>query len=204
MVSDAVKIALVIVVVGIIAVVGIIGLTYVSMYNGLVDKDVSIEKLKGDLSSQYQRRADLIPNLVSTVQGSAQFEKSTQTEIAGLRSRALGAQEKMGSAKTVSEIQAANGELDSVLSRLMVVVEAYPTLQSNQNFRDLQSQLEGTENRINYARTEYNEGVETYKKSVRSFPTSIVANMNGFDVDKWDMFEAKPGSDVVPTVTFNI
>jgi LemA protein len=204
MVSDTLKIGIVIVIVAIVGIVGLIGLFYVGTYNGLVDKDVSIEKLKGDLSSQYQRRADLIPNLVATVQGSAQFEKSTQTEIAGLRSQAISGQEKMRNAKTVSEIQSANGELDSVLSRLMVVVEAYPTLQSNQNFRDLQSQLEGTENRINYARTEYNEGVETYKKSVRSFPTSIVANMNGFDVDKWDMFEAKPGSDVAPTVTFNI
>ena len=112
----------------------------------------------------------------------------------------------MRNAKTVSEIQAANGELDSVLSRLMVVVEAYPTLQSNQNFRDLQSQLEGTENRINYARTEYNDAVGNYKTSVRSFPTSIVANMNGFDVNKWSMFEAKAGADVAPTVTltFNI
>jgi len=204
MVNDTLKIGIIVVIVAIVGIVGLIGLFYVGTYNGLVDKDVSIEKLKGDLSSQYQRRADLIPNLVATVQGSAQFEKSTQTEIAGLRSQAITGQEKMRNAKTVSEIQAANGELDSVLSRLMVVVEAYPTLQSNQNFRDLQSQLEGTENRINYARTEYNEGVGTYKKSVRSFPTSIVADMNGFDVDKWDMFEAKPGSDVAPTVTFNI
>lgn len=204
MVSDTVKFGLIVIVAVIIAAVGIIGLVYISTYNGLVDKDVTIEKMKGDLSSQYQRRADLIPNLVSTVQGSAQFEKSTQTEIAGLRSRALGAQEKMSNAKTVSEIQAANGELDSVLSRLMVVVEAYPTLQSNQNFRDLQSQLEGTENRINYARTEYNDAVGNYKTSVRSFPTSIVANMNGFDVNKWSMFEAKAGADVAPTVTFNI
>ena len=204
MVSDTLKIGIIVVIVAIVGIVGLIGLFYVGTYNGLVDKDVSIEKLKGDLSSQYQRRADLIPNLVATVQGSAQFEKSTQTEIAGLRSQAISGQEKMRNAKTVSEIQAANGELDSVLSRLMVVVEAYPTLQSNQNFRDLQSQLEGTENRINYARTEYNDAVGVYKSSVRSFPTSIVANMNGFDVNKWSMFEAKPGADIAPTVTFNI
>lgn len=204
MVSDTLKIGIVVVIVAIVGIIGLVGMFYIGTYNSLVDKDVSIEKLKGDLSSQYQRRADLIPNLVSTVQGSAQFEKSTQTEIAGLRSQAITGQEKMRNAKTVSEIQSANGELDSVLSRLMVVVEAYPTLQSNQNFRDLQSQLEGTENRINYARTEYNDAVGVYKKSVRSFPTSIIANMNGFDVDKWDMFEAKPGSDVAPTVTFNI
>ena len=204
MVSDTLKIGIVVVIVAIVGIVGLIGLFYVGTYNSLVDKDVTIEKMKGDLSSQYQRRADLIPNLVATVQGSAQFEKSTQTEIAGLRSQAITGQEKMRNAKTVSEIQAANGELDSVLSRLMVVVEAYPTLQSNQNFRDLQSQLEGTENRINYARTEYNDAVGNYKTSVRSFPTSIVANMNGFDVNKWSMFEAKAGADVAPTVTFNI
>jgi len=204
MVNDVIKVALIAVIVGIVVVVGIVGLAYISMYNGLVNKDVAIEKMKADLDSQYQRRADLIPNLVATVQGSAQFEKSTQTEIAGLRSRAITGQENMRNAKTVGEIESANNELTSVLSRLMVVVEAYPVLQSNQNFRDLQSQLEGTENRINYARTEYNEVVQEYKQSVRSFPTSIVANMNNFDVDKWNMFEAKPGADIVPIVTFTI
>jgi len=202
--NDTARAEIIAVIVALVVVVGLIGLMYVGMYNSLVSKDVSIEKMKADLESQYQRRADLIPNLVATVQGSAQFEKSTQTEIARLRSDANTAKENMGKAKTPSEIDAANNEMTSVWSRLMVVVEAYPVLQSNQNFRDLQSQLEGTENRITYARTEYNEAVQEYKMSVRSFPTSIVANMNGFDVDKWEMFKAKSGADVVPTVIFNI
>lgn len=204
MVNDTIKVTLI--VIAMVVGIGILMSVayYVSTLNGLVNKDVAIEKMKADLDSQYQRRADLIPNLVATVQGSAQFEKSTQTEIAGLRSRALAAQENMGNAKTTGEIESVNGELTGILSRLMVVVEAYPVLQSNQNFRDLQSQLEGTENRINYARTEYNEAVQDYKNGVRTFPSSIVANMNNFDVDKWEMFKAKTGTDVAPTVTFTI
>lgn len=204
MVNDTARAEIIVVIVALVVVVGLIGLMYVGMYNSLVSKDVSIEKMKADLDSQYQRRADLIPNLVATVQGAAQFEKSTQTEVARLRSDANTAKENMGKAKTPGEIDAANNEMTSVWSRLMVVVEAYPVLKSNENFKDLQSQLEGTENRITYARTEYNEAVQDYKQSVRSFPTSIVANMNGFNVDKWEMFKAKTGTDVAPTVTFNI
>jgi LemA protein len=187
-----------------IVIVGVVGLSCIGLYNGLVSKDVSIKKMNSELNSQYQRRADLIPNLVSTVQASAQFEKSTQTEIAGLRSRAITGRENMKSAQTPEEIQSANGELSSVLSRLMVVVEAYPTLQSNQNFRDLSSQLEGTENRITYARTEYNDAVQDYETSVRSFPTSLFAGMFGFGPDKWKMFEADKGAKVVPVVKFDI
>ena len=182
----------------------VIGGAVIASYNGVIGQDVSIKKMKSELDSQYQRRADLIPNLVSTVQASAQFEKSTQTEIAGLRSRAITGQEKMKSAQSVSEMNEANGELSSVLSRLMVVVEAYPDLKSNQNFRDLTSQLEGTENRITYARSEYNEAVQNYETSVRSFPMSMFAGMFGFNPDKWKMFEAEKGTNVAPVVTFNI
>lgn len=204
MVNDTARAEIIAVIVALVVVVGLIGLFYVGTYNSLVSKDTAIEKMKADLDSQYQRRADLIPNLVATVQGAAQFEKSTQTEVARLRSDANTAKENMGKAKTPGEIDAANNEMTSVWSRLMVVVEAYPVLKSNENFKDLQSQLEGTENRITYARTEYNEAVQDYKVAVRSFPTSIIANMGGFEVDKWEMFKAKAGTDVAPTVTFNI
>jgi len=182
----------------------LVGLAINATFNNLVDKDTNIEKMKSNLDTQYQRRADLIPNLVETVQGAAKFEKSTQTEIAGLRSQAISGQEMMSKAKTVEEVQAANGEISSVLSRLMVVVEAYPTLQSNQNFRDLQSQLEGTENRITYARTEYNEAVTDYKKTVRSSPTMFIAGFFGFSADKWGMYEADKGASVSPKVKINI
>lgn len=182
----------------------VIGGAIISSYNGVVSKDVSIKKMKAELESQYQRRADLIPNLVSTVQASAKFEKSTQTEIAGLRSRAITGQENVKSAQTVEDMNKANGELSSVLSRLMVVVEAYPDLKSNQNFRDLTSQLEGTENRITYARTEYNEAVQDYETSIRTFPMSVFAGMFGFNPDKWQMFTAEKGASVAPVVTFNI
>lgn len=204
MVSDTAKIiGIVIIAALVLGVISIVGF-YIGTFNSLTGKDVAIEKMKADLDSQYQRRADLIPNLVATVQGAAQFEKSTQTEVARLRSDANTAKDNMGKAKTPSEIDAANNEMTSIWSRLMVVVEAYPVLKSNENFKDLQSQLEGTENRITYARTEYNEAVQDYKVSVRSFPTSIVANMNNFREDKWEMFKAKAGADIVPTVTFNI
>jgi LemA protein len=204
MVSDTVKIIGIIIIAALVmGVIGIIAF-YVGTFNSLNNKDIAIEKMKSDLDAQYQRRADLIPNLVATVQGSAQFEKSTQIGIAQMRSDANTAKENMGKASTPSEIDAANNEMTSVWSRLMVVVEAYPVLKSNENFKDLQSQLEGTENRITYARTEYNEVVQDYKQTVRNFPTSIVANMNNFREDKWEMFKAKTGADVVPVVTFNI
>jgi LemA protein len=202
MVSDTVKIVLavvfIVIVLGILACVGF----YFGTHNTLVDKDTSVEKAKSDIDSQYQRRADLIPNLVNTVQGSANFEKSTQTEIAGLRSQAITGQQMMQNAKTVDDIQAANNVIDNTLSRLMVVVEAYPQLQTTGSFKDLMTELEGTENRINYARTNYNEAVQEYKKAVKNLPSSIIANMEGYDAEKYKMYEAKAGTDVAPTVKF--
>ena len=198
--NDTARAEIIAVIVALVVVVGLIGLMYVGMYNNLVSKDVSIEKMKADLESQYQRRADLIPNLVATVQGSAQFEKSTQTEIARLRSDANTAKENMGKAKTPSEIDAADNEMTSVWSRLMVVVEAYPVLQSNQNFRDLQSQLEGTENRIAVARKDFNDSAATYNAKVQRFPSNVTAGV--FNFDKFTYFEADPGSQKAPDVTF--
>jgi LemA protein len=177
---------------------------YFGTHNDLVNKDTSVAKAKADLESQYQRRADLVPNLVATVQGSVVFEKSTQTEVAGLRSQAISGQQMMKDAKTVADVQAANNIIDNTLSRLMVVVEAYPQLKSTDNFKDLSSQLEGTENRINYARTDYNTKVQDYQNVVRMMPSSIIANMEHYDVDKWQMYKATVGSDVAPKITFNI
>lgn len=190
---------LVILVVGVISVF----LMGIGFYNGLVEKDTSVENAKGYVQSAYQRRADLIPNLVATVQGSADFEKSTLVELTAMRSQAGMVQQKMKDAKTVDEMQSASNELDGVLARLMLVVEAYPNIKTTDAFMNLQSQIEGTENRINYERNNYNDAVKSYKLSVRTFPSNIVANMFGFNADKWSMFESKPGSDVAPTVSFD-
>ena len=175
---------------------------YTSTHNTLVEKDVNVEQAKGDLQSQYQRRADLIPKLIDSVQASAQFEKSTQTEVAGLRSQAISGQQKMTNARTVQDIETAGNIIDNTLSRLMVVMEKYPELKSTEGFRNYEVQIEGTENRINYARTEYNERVGEYKKYVRNFPEMFIANFEGYSVDKWMMFEAKTGADVSPDITF--
>lgn len=171
-------------------------------YNSLVSSDVNVDRAKGNVQSALQRRADLIPNLVNTVAGAAQFEKTTQTQIAEMRSQAGQLQTQVYNAQSVEEMQAASSAMQNFLSRLMVVVENYPDLKATENFKDLQSQLEGTENRINYERTEYNNAVKDYQTRVRSFPSNIVAGHYGFDSSKWKMFEATPGAQVAPTVTF--
>lgn len=177
-------------------------LIYVGMYNGLVNSDESVRNTWSKVQTAYQRRADLIPNLVSTVKGARDFEQETQTQIALLRSQAAGAQQKVASANTAEELNQAGAEMSGVLSRLMVVVEAYPDLKSNENFLALQDELAGTENRVKWERDNYNDAVKTYRTKTRSFPTSIVAGMAGFYPDKWEQFQAEPGSEVVPQVVF--
>ena len=162
-------------------------------YNGLVSAEVGVDTAWGQVQSVYQRRADLIPNLVNTVKGAKNFEQSTIIAVTEARSRWAGA-------KTASEqVTAANG-LESALSRLLVVVENYPELKSNQNFLALQDELAGTENRINVERQRYNEGVGTYNKKLRTFPTVIIARMLGFE--KRDFFAAEKGAEKVPVVGF--
>jgi len=193
--------------IGALIVIGIIlfaVLIIAGMYNGLVSKDVATSKAWGNVQSAYQRRADLIPNLVATVQGSATFEKTTQTEIAALRSGAQQASQQVASATTPEQLQAAEGQMTGLIGRLNVVVEAYPQLNSVQAFRDLQVQLEGTENRIKFERDNYNTAVQTYQISVRSFPTNIFAGMFGFSIDKWKMFQATDNAQTAPTVQFNM
>lgn len=173
-------------------------------YNSLVQKDIAVETQKGYVQSAYQRRADLIPNLVETVSGAAKFEKSTQTEIAAMRSQAGQVRSQVYNAQSVEEMQAASNSMGNVLSRLMVVVENYPELKSNQNFLNLQSQLEGTENRVNFERNKYNDAVQDYKNVVRMAPSNVVAGWFGFKEDKWSMFQAKETSQDAPQVKINI
>jgi LemA protein len=175
----------------------------VGMYNGLVNKDVDVQTKWGNVQSAYQRRADLIPNLVATVQGAADFESNTQTEIAKLRTGAQQVSEQVATATTPEQLMAAQQNMNGLIGRLNVVVEAYPQLRATENFKTLQDQLEGTENRIQFERNNYNNAVRTYATSVRSFPTNMIAGMFGFSIDKWKTFEAAPGSDVAPKVIFN-
>jgi len=149
-------------------------------YNAIQQKDEQVKAGWSEVLNQYQRRADLIPNLVNTVKGYAQQEERVLTEVTNARSRVGQIQVNADDAASLQQFQAAQGELGSALSRLMVVSEAYPQLQSNQNFRDLQAQLEGTENRITVARGRYIQMVQEYNTFIRQFPQVITAKMFGY------------------------
>lgn len=162
-------------------------------YNGLVSAQVNVDTSWGQVQSVYQRRADLIPNLVETVKGVRDFEKETFTAITEARSR-------WQSAKTPQQQVAAANGLESSLARLLVVVENYPQLKSNENFLALQDELAGTENRVNVERQRYNEAVGAYNKKTRKFPSVIVASLFGFEPREF--FEADAGADKAPKITF--
>ena len=183
----------------------VIGLFFWGKYNQLVTLDQEVNKKWGDVQTVYQRRADLIPNLVNTVQGAANFEKSTLTEVTNARASVgrvqIDPNKAPQTAEQLQQFQQAQGELSNALSRLLVVTENYPDLKSNQNFLGLQAQLEGTENRISVERTNYNEVVQRFNTAVRRFPTNLVAGMLGFAPRPF--FNAQPGADRAPTVNFN-
>lgn len=171
-------------------------------YNGLIAKDEAVATAWGNIQSQYQRRADLIPNLVSIVKGYAKHESETLENVMAARAKAT--QVTINSdnltPEKLKQYQAAQGELSQALGRLMAVSENYPNLKANENFSELQAQLEGTENRINESRQIYNSAVQTYNVSVRRFPANIVAGMFGFD--KKNQFEAEAGAEKAPKVEF--
>lgn len=165
-------------------------------YNGLVTARESVDASWAQVQTMYQRRADLIPNVVSTVQGSASFEQSTLTQVTNARSAWAAAQQ---SGSRDAQVSAAQG-MDSALSRLLVTVEAYPQLQSTQAFRDLIVELEGTENRVATARRDFNETVRMFNVRVKVFPANVLAGMFGFAPA--EMFEATPGAEEAPRVDF--
>jgi len=173
-----------------------------SSYNGLVQQDESVNKAWADVQSQYQRRADLIPNLVNTVKGAAEFEKSTLTDVIEARAKATSTQINVDqlTPENIQKFQAAQEQLGGAISRLLVSVERYPDLKANQNFLELQAQLEGTENRITVARNDFNAVVNTYNQSVRTFPNAIFAGLFGFE--RKGFFEASQAAQNAPTVTF--
>ena len=174
----------------------------ISKYNGLVDAEAAVDKKWADVESVYQRRADLIPNLVATVKGYAEHEESTLQTVTDARTRATSITIDPATA-TPEQMEAwmvAQDELTGALGRLIAVAESYPDLKANQNFLQLQAQLEGTENRISVERQKYNEAVKEYNVYVRRFPSNIVASM--FDFEPKPMFEAQAGAEVVPVVQF--
>ena len=172
-------------------------------YNGLVDKEENAEKAWNNVESSYQRRNDLIGNLVKTVEGAADFERGTLKDVIEARAKATSVNVDASNldAAQIQQYQEAQQGLTSALSRLLVTVERYHELKANQNFLQLQSQLEGTENRINVARDRFNEEVANYEKSRRKFPSNITAALFGFD--EMDGFEADAGAENAPDVEFD-
>jgi len=171
-------------------------------YNSMVQKDETVKAKWGAVQTQYQRRADLIPNLVATVKGVANFEKSTLVEVTEARAKATSIQvdpTKL-TPETIQKYQAAQGQLSTALGRLLVASENYPQLRANENFTALQAQLEGTENRISVARKDFNDSVQDYNSTIRSFPANITAKMFGFTEKGY--FQAEAGSDKAPKVQF--
>ena len=166
-------------------------------YNGMVSAEEQATTELAYIQSAYQRRADLIPNLVEVVKGYAAHEKETLEGVVNARSKATSI---TLDADNIKAYQQAQGELSSALSRLLAVHEAYPDLKANDNFRELQIQLEGTENRINEARNKYNNAVQAYNINIRRFPNNIFAGMFGFE--KMDKFEAAAGAEKAPEVKF--
>jgi LemA protein len=173
-------------------------------YNSLVEQDEKVNQAWAQVENQYQRRADLIPNLVKTVQGYADFEKGVLTEVTEMRSK-VGqiklSTDDLADEEKFKQFQEAQDKLSGALSRLLVVAENYPQLKANENFLQLQSQLEGTENRIAVERKKFNEAVQEYNTSVRRFPTLITAKFMGFKEKQY--FKSAPGTDKAPDVNFD-
>src|SRR6201981_745551 len=186
-------------------IVFVIGVFFWGTYNRLVGLQQRVDTQWAQVQTVYQRRADLIPNLVNTVAGAANFEKSTLTEVTNARASVgrvqLDPTKAPTDAKQLEDFQAAQGQLSNALSRLLVVAENYPQLRATQNFQELQAQLEGTENRISVERNNFNNAVQNYNIAVRSFPANMIAGMFGFS--QRPFFAAQPGAEKAPTVNFN-
>jgi len=171
-------------------------------YNTAIDKQEEAQTKWSDVESAYQRRSDLIPNLVNTVKGAADFERETLTEVVEARAKATSVNVDANNlnAEAIEEFQNAQNGLSSALSRLLVSVERYPELRATESFQELQSQLEGTENRINVSRNRFNEAVRDYNSYIRKFPQNLTARIFGFD--KMVRFEADTGAETAPDVEF--
>ena len=174
----------------------------ISAYKGLVSKQENVNSQWGNVQSQYQRRSDLIPNLVATVKGYATHESSTLEAVVAARAKAtqISIDPKDLTPEKMQQFQSSQGQVSSALGKLLMITENYPDLKANQNFLELQAQLEGTENRISVERNRFNDLAKEFNVSIMRFPQSLIANMFGFT--KKPYFEAEKGSDVAPTVKF--
>ncbi|MFA6780085.1 MAG: LemA family protein [Paludibacteraceae bacterium] len=185
-----------------IAVLAIIVIYGVSVYNGLVNKDETVNSAWSNVETQYQRRSDLIPNLVNTVKGYAKHESQTLEAVISARSKAtqVNINAKDLTAENMKTYQEAQNSVSGALGKLIAVAEAYPNLKANEQFLELQAQLEGTENRINESRRIFNKEAKDYNASIRRFPNSIIAGLGGFE--KYPYFEAAEGTEKAPSVSF--
>jgi len=187
-----------------VVLLGLAGCGATSSYNSLVQSEEQVQTAWSNLQAQYQRRADLIPNLVETVQGAADFEKETLQAVTEARAKATSIQvrpEDLDDPQKLQQFQQAQSALGRSLGRLLAVSENYPKLQATQAFSDLQAQLEGTENRITVARRDFNQAVQQYNTKVRSFPTVLFAGIMGFQPRS--AFEAEAGAEQAPDVSFD-
>lgn len=189
------------IVLGIIGIFGILTLWFIGIHNNLVRKEESVNSAWAQVENVYQRRLDLIPNLVTTVKGYAKHEKETLQAVIQARSAATQMQVNVTDAQRLQEFQKNQDALSSALGRLMVVAERYPELKANENFKELQAQLEGTENRIAVERRRFNEVAQEYNTSLRVFPASLIAKLQGFQSRAY--FQAQQGSEKAPTVQFD-
>lgn len=185
-----------------IVVIALVAIWGISSYNGLVSMDENVSNSWANVETQYQRRSDLIPNLVNTVKGYAKHESETLESVMQARSQAT--QVKIDPSnctpQQLAAYQKAQGDVTTALGKLLAITENYPDLKANQNFLELQSQLEGTENRINVARKDFNDTAKKYNTSLRRFPRNIIASMFGFE--KRNYFEAEAGAEKAPKVEF--
>ncbi len=186
----------------ILGIVAVVVIWVVSSYNGLVNSEVNVDKSWANVETSYQRRADLIPNLVSTVKGYAAHESETLEAVTAARAKATAMTIDPATAtpEQMEAWMAAQGDVTSALGRLLAISESYPDLKASENFKALQQQLEGTENRISVERTRYNEAVQAYNLKTRRFPSNIIASLFGFE--RKAMFEAQQGAEVAPVVSF--
>lgn len=186
----------------ILGIVAVVVIWVVSSYNGLVNSEVNVDKSWANVETSYQRRADLIPNLVSTVKGYAAHESETLEAVTAARAKATAMTIDPATAtpEQMEAWMAAQGDVTSALGRLLAISESYPDLKASENFKALQQQLEGTENRISVERTRYNEAVQAYNIKIRRFPSNIIASLFGFE--RKAMFEAQQGTEVAPVVSF--
>ena len=188
--------------IGLIVVLAAVAMWAISAYNGMVKLDEAVSTSWSNVENQYQRRADLIPNLVNTVKGYASHEKETFEAVVAARTKAtqMTVDADNLTPEKLQEFQKAQGEVGAALSRLLAITEAYPELKANQNFLELQAQLEGTENRISVERKNFNETARTFNTSIRTFPRSLLAGIFGFE--KRPYFEAEEGANKAPDVQF--